>query len=777
MTVIDNPYPASTVAVFGGELPRTVKFGFMREALKKLMAYLEGYPNVKCALPLSGGHGSGKTHLLNWMSSEVQKLQHGDAKVIYTKSNNSNPVDFYHQVVSNWTRDDLLAVQRQALTMLGARDAGSIKATEAAAKKITDYKSLILATQEKILDINALHIKLREEVVRSAASDAADTFRRMAAAIGLLDDPAFGEAAFSWIRGEPVSGLPNEALQTGLFALEGDRADTAIYALQVLAALFRLAEIPMIIMIDEIENLLASTDRTGKASSIKKLVEQLSRQGAALVMAGTPAGWEKMPRDLGPRMTQRKPLVVGALTKIECDDLLQSPLTVRLGHGAGISDQAVKIIHELSGGNPREIFRIAFHAFEAAGGDLATLDRELLLGAASNSGTLEDRRLLAEQLIEQVAEEEAAVLTRGKEDHEFHLQGPAQSLRILLVVAANATAESQLARSTTAALAEHSDDRGGNLIVAVGYSSESVRKLLGGVSDIITFDEMRLKSELRNRLRRLDRPVPPSTGGEQVDKIGERLERLDRMLADIQQSRAESDRQVANLIEARTVSAAAPEREAAELRTRYELRDGLDDLSLALAEREPQSERRAIRRLLIANEINVKDQNFDFLGSLYLEGLDLERLHLPAISASEHPADALADLRATRGDIVREMRTYLTRQHSQSTSRRFVVIIQAAIGGMMALVAAHYAVAMARYQEARAAFIGDYGISAGAPSFSAYLNSLSPGTALLELVIGAVVGLTIFAVLEMLNRPEIRYRKLRFRLRKVRTYWERISTP
>jgi hypothetical protein len=766
MTAIENPYPASTVAIFGGELPRTVQFGFMRKALQALMAYLEGYPNVSCALALSGGHGSGKTHLLNWMSSKVQELQHGGAKIVYTKANNSSPVDFYHQVVGNWNRGDLLEVQRNALTVLGARAAGSIKVTEAAAKKITDYKSLMWATHEKILDINALHIKLREELTNSAASDGADTFHRMTAALGLLDDPIFGESAFNWIRGEPVTGLPNEALQTGLFALEGDRADTAIYALQVLATLFRLAEIPMIIMIDEIENLLALGDRSGNASMLKKLVEQVSGRGAALVMAGTPAGWEKMPRDLGPRLTQRRPLVVGALTKSECADLLQSPLTVRLGHKAAMPANAVRIIHELSGGNPREILRIAFYAFGAAGGELAAIDRDTLLGAAANSGTLEDRRLLAAQLIGQVAAEEDAVLTSGKEEYELNLQGPGQSLRILLVVAANATAESQLARSVTATIAEHSEEPGSNLVVAVGYSSDRVRKLLEGVSDIIIFDEMRLKTELRNRLRRLVRIAPSPSGEEQVTRISERLEQLDRMLANIQQSRAEADRQVANLIEARTMAAAEPEREAAELRTRYELRDGLDDLSTALAEGNPQTERRVIRRLLIANEINVKDPVFDFLGSLYLDALDLERIYLPAIYwPSDDPTSPLGELHSIRGEIVREMRIYLTRQHSQGTSRRFIVKVQSAIAAMVALVAAHYAIAFSRYQNQHGR---DYVLT-----LSDYLVSLTPGTALLVVVIAAVVGLSVFAALESLARPEIRYRKLRGELKRARTYWER----
>ena len=776
MTTVENPYPARAVAVFGRPLSQNTTFSYMHAALRPVLDFLTAFPNEYCALALSGGHGSGKTHLLNWISAEVAGVRHGAARVAYAKTNDFDPVDLYHQIVGNWPRQDLLDVQRSALVALGAGAAGTVRATESAARKITDYESLQRAVEERILDLNAVNIMLREKLVGKTKGNAADTRRRLAAAVGLLDDTTYGESAFAWIRGEAVDGLPNEALNSGLFAATGDAGDTAIFALEALAALFRIAETPMILLIDQIENFLTHSAVPGKSSNLKKLVEQLGSEGAAIVMAGTPAGWERMPRDVGPRLLDRHPLQVGALTQDETGLLLQTPLDAH-GHPGKVPVEAVRIVQNLSGGNPREVLRIAHQAYSATQGDPKAFDREVLIRAATDSGTLEDRRVLAMQLLEQVAEAEAVSLSPGGGRDEHWLATPGGKLRILFVVAADASAESGLARDVAALLsAAATESDAATLVIAVGYSSERVRELLANVTDIIEFDELTLKAELTDRVKRLKAAAPEAdkaaaervtAAAEEVAakaataerRFADRLEEIDRLLAQVQQSRAEADARVAELIEQRTTAAAEPERQAVEARTRYELREGLDELSEALADRFPGKERHVIRRLLIANEINVKDAGFDYLGSLYLDSLDIDRINFPkdgdVHDGDEAPPPALRALRNLRGEIIRTMRGNLANQtDGLSLSYRNIYIIAVAVTVATFLMTSFIDFMSSGF--------------AGRTNFFEYVSFVYVKFLIVAIIAGGLTAMAALVYRDARSRPAFRHRWLRAELDKIR---------
>src|ERR1044072_3056579 len=67
MTLPDNPFPPQAVAVYGPEIATTAVFSYMDRVRKALQGYIADYPDLSLALALSGGHGSGKTHLLMWL--------------------------------------------------------------------------------------------------------------------------------------------------------------------------------------------------------------------------------------------------------------------------------------------------------------------------------------------------------------------------------------------------------------------------------------------------------------------------------------------------------------------------------------------------------------------------------------------------------------------------------------------------------------------------------------------------------------------------------------
>jgi len=785
MNVVENPFPISAVAVFDAELGPTVEFEYMRDVRRPVYAYLEGYPNRRCGLALTGGHGSGKTHLLRWLTQEVEKVGRAEAQVLYAKPNTSDIVELYRQLLSKMSRDKLLEVHRRALIAFGSRKAGAVKATEAEGRDIQDFDSLGRAFHDKVLDVNEVQIELREAL--AAATGGADVSGRVAAALGLLDDTTFGAAAFTWLGGNAGPTLPNSALHTEIFAGEGDKAAKVVQALATLAALYKIAGTPLVVLLDEMEKFLSIDDSIRKTSNLKEIVEQLSVQGAAIVMAGTPAGWDLMPRDVGPRLIQRDPLRVGALNLDECRDLLNFQVQARLKLTTPLPEDAVVGIHDLSGGNPREILRIANRAFEQVG-DVTGFTPAVLAEGAKMSGTLADRELLALQLIDEVTRELGLVVMPA----EFPIKcrvGPAggPALPVALAIAADPKAESEFGRALTRTL--RTGAKGGlePFVIAIGYSSERVRGLLQGVAEILVFDETGLKPKLRAVFERLKTAAPaPAPAPAQDQEMAARLKQLDQLLAGVEQARAAADRQVAEMLAAQTTIAAAPEREAAEVRTRYELRDGLDELGEALAHREPEVERRAIRRLLIANETNVKDQTFDYLGSVYLDALDLERIQRSEKIAEPEGFDiwdaAFAELRSLRGDIVGAMRSTLTQQRTLGGSSRSVRVSLAAGGAILAAILVYILTAYGKYRDTLDSYsrymkerLIDSPLQAvpAPPMLVRFLIGPEINTIMFCFVLGALIGLATFFVLETMNRPEVRYRQLRNRLADTRTELER----
>src|SRR6266702_4221107 len=150
---------------------------------------------------------------------------------------------------------------------------------------------------------------------------------KFATAIGLINEPSYGAAAFELLcGGAPAKQGPPlpEALWTG--ALSQADTDIAVNALECLAALFRIAGTPLVLLLDQLENFVPadSTRAAAAASIVKKMVEQVGRQDGVLVLTGTEPVFERFPRDVGPRFYQREPLVAGHLELDETRSLLSA---------------------------------------------------------------------------------------------------------------------------------------------------------------------------------------------------------------------------------------------------------------------------------------------------------------------------------------------------------------------------------------------------------------------------------------------------------------------
>ena len=288
-------------------------------------------------------------------------------------------------------------------------------------------------------------------------------------------------------------------------------------------------------------------------------------------------------------------------------------------------------IQSLSGGNPREILRIAHHAFRATAGSLDELTDAVLVKSAKRSGTVDDRERLAvlmadrvlgaqvgAQLLKNVAVADGLVLSRV-----LKLGGQAQ-LAVLVIKATDNLSEIDSARRVTEARKYLSQELPGTdlIVVSVGYSSKEVSQVLHSTATVLEFDEGRFASQLQAAILQ-----SLSKKQNQADNLGPSptdLRNVNNQLDKLTVDRRKQDEELQTRIVERVGEASAPKVMARELRTRRQMLDELSDLDARLATSDKDfllaaDDREIMRSLLISNESYVKSDLFERLGDIYLD--------------------------------------------------------------------------------------------------------------------------------------------------------------
>ena len=334
-----NPFPSMPIANYGEAITHNCELEYMHSVRPILHDYVTAYPDSEkrlgVAIGIGGDHGSGKTHLLTLLADNLTELDQR-AVSLYARTEVESSA-FYKQIVSQLSKDAISNLIDLAKKSISADHSGS-KEPESLLDRLPYLPPLL-------------------------------TERLMA-----LSDPLLEEESYLWLMGERVQGLGqlDENLQ--------------LDALLMIAALHRLAGLPLLILIDELEVILQTSDRARPVSIFKRLLESFISEHALVFIAGIDEVWQEFPRDALDRFS-RPPLRLGNLRAGETSKLLNA-------YTGGVNDfteEAVAAIHELSKGNPREIIRIAHHAFEKHDGDLGASTRESILKSAIDSRILDDQ--------------------------------------------------------------------------------------------------------------------------------------------------------------------------------------------------------------------------------------------------------------------------------------------------------------------------------------------------------------------------------------------------
>jgi hypothetical protein len=430
-------------------------------------------------------------------------------------------------------------------------------------------------------------------------------------------------------------------------SLPGDEASAVlsmIMALETVAALHRLAGVPLVVLVDQLEVLVRTPDASAfesMGSLLKKFIEQLSQQSAMVFLAGVPEAWDKLMRDVAARFRQRSQIVIGGLALPETRLLLNAYLNERTGLSP-FTESAVDTIYALSGGIPREVLRIAHGALDATGGDPASATERTILESARASGSIDDRARVALASVDAVIASvgyvgREALVDGQKVDRVVSAPTGEVVLAVLIVRATDPLNEIDSVRRVQSArnyCREHWP-AAEVLTVMVGYSSAEVDAILRRSGSNITFAEKTFEPELQTMLLSIaqERSVRPATVASEVPAPAKpdpalllSLNEISARLSELEQSRSAESLRVRETFAAEAAVLSAPVIAERDISTRREVLDALDSLRELIERGDISRERQVMRSILVANEAYLNNPQLEDLGEVYLESVTLANL-------------------------------------------------------------------------------------------------------------------------------------------------------
>nr|WP_316642447.1 hypothetical protein [uncultured Roseateles sp.] len=644
---VSNPFPAEAVATYGATTVNCSKLEYMQQVHVELSGYLQAYAvddaRFGGAIGLRGAHGSGKTHVLNWLSALLRETKSIRGTALYGKCDSSQLFDLCQQLMKQLDRPLLIELIQLALLKLARDKVRSAKVTEFLEERLLTVGGLQTLQDERNIDLEQLRQQLLAEL--QAATGTPDIARVLLD----LPDARLGADAHLWLTGEEVADLERLGVNYQLRPSDNvANADAiAIMALETIAALHRLAGVPLLVLVDQLEVLVRTPDAAAfesLGSLFKKFIEQLGKQSAMTFVAGIPEAWDKLMRDVPARFRQRAQITVGGLNRAEIRLLLDAYMLERPSLSL-FTETAVATIHDLSGGIPREVLRIAHHAFNETAGEPALADARVLLKSARRAGSIDDRVRVMLATIDGVAP------SHGFKPLELAVNGQvidralstADGQVVLVILAVKATDpldEIDSARRVRDMLGLRDAQwaRAELLTVTVGYSSQEVVSLLQGSGTTIAFAEKTFEPELRTFLLALTgrraavRAQPATTAVTVPDRVDEpvltdSVKKITARLLELEQRRNEESTRIQERFAAKTEALAAPAMAERSLTTRREVLDALESLREALTKKDAARERQLLRAILVANEAYLSNAQLEDLGELYLESLTLESLN------------------------------------------------------------------------------------------------------------------------------------------------------
>ena len=110
-TQVSNPFPSMPVCSYGDERFPTLLSASIRSAEQALDRYLTDYDDHPFGgtIGVRGGHGSGKTHLLSYLSAKMRERR-SDSTCLYAR-NEGDRYELYKQLIRQVSLDRILSLK------------------------------------------------------------------------------------------------------------------------------------------------------------------------------------------------------------------------------------------------------------------------------------------------------------------------------------------------------------------------------------------------------------------------------------------------------------------------------------------------------------------------------------------------------------------------------------------------------------------------------------------------------------------------------------------
>jgi len=375
----NNPFPPAAIARISDLRPDipTIKTAAVREIDKQIDQYLRatqateaagsgklgvGFANRGKVIVIQGDYGTGKTHLAIEILDRIarsQKPKHARARTIYHVAPGGTFLTLYTDLI----RKEITSDEVQNLVLEFYRDivADALRQRPFAEKLVRNLERGYGDPQMVIERYGLMEGGLRQELRNRLSSVTGD--EAFSTALMLLLQPALRDAVWRWFNG----GTPEPILVERGLSKPIQTDEVALEALGVIALLYGRKNRHFVLIIDEMEKLVLTWDRSPKASvqAFKKLIEEFKAAGALLVLCGLPDMFEILPKESGRVDTYVNP------SKLTAEDVRWyiEETQERVFNRRTLqpfTDESINYLVYLSGGTAREVVRLCYYAYDRA---------------------------------------------------------------------------------------------------------------------------------------------------------------------------------------------------------------------------------------------------------------------------------------------------------------------------------------------------------------------------------------------------------------------------
>ena len=588
-----NPFPhLGTLRIAGRLLKQRVPEAqgrietLDRPPIRKLRGFITGYlarfnsqwSSEGGLVVIRGEHGSGKTHTIY---SVWQKLPRDERLFpIYVLQQNDDFVALYREVTGRMDFPLLKQLSRSFLGLMVARELGEnlsdekekhqieqqLKASPDGARETVAGNSGSASRQDAgdAVATEAPAAPTVDELFQSyRVEEGAATSRQERAlrdmtqgnanlehAVRHLQGTQFDQQAADWLLAKPVKP---EDLRAMAISRPIDTPNAAAAALELLAALFSIGNRALVLFIDQYEKLLTGEDPILAANNvgwIRSVGEAFVARNAMLVLSGNEEAWSKLPPDLSQRV-ELSQVRCTVFTEQEGVDILRLYLTpadipFHTGgndHLAPFTEDGVRAMLEVVGGNPRRLLQLARAAYESTVPGQA-IDGQFIRRMAREETEFDDRALV-EQAVEKYMVRQPFRLAKRFpiQDMTFDFalldsQGrPALLVDVRSAIFRDDEAVNAMITAGALARLRDSGSQAAYGLVATGYvSPEIVNTLARVVTRLIVYKRSTFESEMTELMVNVPKIAPSQTPPQ--DDASRQLVEIRELIAKIGESRA-----------------------------------------------------------------------------------------------------------------------------------------------------------------------------------------------------------------------------------------------